>query len=173
MKIALSLMLAALGSMALGGCATMDHTVNNITVLFRGNTVHVTPVAADRIADDMFALLDAHYRRDTTFEVINTGTNPVTDAIVAKLLSMGFAVDLVNRDARRAPAMPGEVPMDLLADNMGYHDIVAVTIDVDRVTARRIYTSESGYSTGPWTVTVHPHGEVVVGQLMGTDSGSN
>lgn len=160
-------------AMGLGGCATLDHTVDHITVLWRGNTLHVTRVAADRIADDTSTLLDAHYRRDTTFEVIDTGKNLVTDAIVAKLLSMGFAVDLVNRNVRRAREFQGEVPIALRADNMGYKDIVRIRVDVDRVTAQRIYTSESGYATGPWTVTVHPRAEVIVGQVTAQVPGSN
>ena len=165
-----ALLVAAMG---LGGCATLDQTVGHITVLWRGNTLHVSRVAADRIADDTATLLDAHYRRDTTFEVVDTGKNPVTDAIIGKLLSMGFAVDLVNRKLHRAREFSGEVPIAVRADNMGYRDIVRLRVEVDRVTAQRIYTSESGYATGPWTVTVHPRAEIIVGQITGTVPGDN
>lgn len=148
----------------LSGCATMEHFTDGL-LLWHGDTVHVTPYAAHVIATDATALLNTHYPRDTTFEIVRTRHNLVTNDIIAKLLGMGYAVDLVYRSNKHGPVVPGEVPMNLNADNMGFKDIVRISVNVDTVSAQRIYTSAGGRPTGPWTVTVRPHGRVIVGPV--------
>jgi hypothetical protein len=155
--LATLLLVAALG---LAACVS----VQRMAVIWKGDTVNVTPTAAAQIGEDAAALLDTHYARNTTFQVVSTEKNAVSDAIITHLLGMGYGVDLLYRDenAQKAKWKPSEVRMTLQADDLGFNDIVRVEVHVDRVTATRIYTSVSGTATGPWTVTSVPKGVVSV-----------
>jgi hypothetical protein len=158
----------------LSGCTTVQrHSLSD--VIWRGNTLHVSSGAADRIGRDTSDLLDTHYQRSAAFQIVATEENLVTDAIIQHLRSMGYAVDVVFQGSRKgvAVAQPGEVLMSLAADNIAeYKDIVRVDVHVDRVTATRIYTSASGLATGPWAVTATPlKPTVTVGPVI--DMGTN
>lgn len=146
------------------GCATVQHLSD---VVWQGDTVNVTAAAAEQIGADTADLLDTHYKRSAAFQIVATEENPVTDHIIQHLRDMGYAVDVVYQGSRRGahPFQPGEVLMSLGADNLGFKDIVRVEVNVDRVTATRIYTNASGIPTGPWTVTAVPKAEVIVGDV--------